>query len=221
MIVLLVAGIFVLFGVFGDEIVAMIEKIVDVFKEIGNIVLDVINSLVDTVVDFVGTLIEKLFNGLFSGSGNNATAQNQGVEAEDDINKKPEKVDIIDGVTLNAFDQAINRIIIPLNMLSFSVASIAEMEMLKALNPMGMSMGALATAVGTIYNVMENNPTIKNADNTNMNINYDQIQADENAITPADVKKFMTAINQLVDNSDKIFKKIPTESGGTSLFSIG
>lgn len=221
MIVLLVAGILVLFGVFGDEIIAMIEKIVDVFKEIGNIVLDVIGTLVDTVVDFVGTLIEKLFTGLFSGSGNNATAQNQGIEAESDNNKKPEKVDIIDGVTLNAFDQAINRIIIPLNMLSFSVASIAEMEMLKTLNPMGMSMGALATAVGTIYNVMENNPTIKNADNTNMNINYDQIQADENAITPADVKKFMTAINQLVDNSDKIFKKIPTESGGTRLFSIG
>ena len=221
MIVLLVVGIFVLFGVFGDEIVAMIGKIVDVFKEIGNIVLDVIGALVDTVVDFVGTLIEKLFMGLFGGSDNNATAQNQGVEAEDDINKKPDKVDIIDGVTLNAFDQAINKIIIPLNMLSFSVASIAEMEMLRTLNPMGMSMGALAAAVGTIYNVMENNPTIKNADNTNMNINYDQIQADENSITPEDVKKFMVAINQLVTNSDKIFKKIPEGSGGTSLFTIG
>ena len=221
MIVLLVAGIFVLFGVFGDEIVAMIEKIVDVFKEIGNIVLDVIGALVDTVVDFVGTLIEKLFTGLFGGSDNNATAQNQGVEAEDDINKKPEKVDIIDGVTLNAFDQAINRIIIPLNMLSFSVASIAEMEMLKSLNPMGMSMGALATAVGTIYNVMENNPTIKNADSAESNINYQEILDNENPITPSDVKKFMTAINQLVTTSNKIFNKIPNESGGTPLFSIG
>lgn len=221
MIVLLVAGIFVLFGVFGDEIVAMIEKIVDVFKEIGNIVLDVIGSLVNTVVDFVGTLIEKLFTGLFSGSNNNTTTQNQGIEAESDINKKPEKVDIIDGVTLNAFDQAINRIIIPLNMMSFSVASIAEMEMLRALNPMGMSMGALAAAVGTIYNVMENNPTIKNADNTSSNINYQDIVADENVITPDDIKKFMTAINQLVTTSDNIYKKIPTDNGGTSLFSIG
>ena len=221
MIVLLVAGIFVLFGVFGDEIMAMIEKIVDVFKEIGNIVLDVIGTLVDTVVDFVGTLIEKLFTGLFSGSSNNATAQNQGVEAESDISKKPEKVDIIDGVTLNAFDQAINRIIIPLNMLSFSVASIAEMEMLKALNPMGMSMGALATAVGTIYNVMENNPTIKNADNAESNINYQEILDNENPITPRDVKNFMTAINQLVTTSNNIFKKMSNESGGTPLFSIG
>ena len=221
MIVLLVAGIFVLFGVFGDEIMAMIEKIVDVFKEIGNIVLDVIGTLVDTVVDFVGTLIEKLFTGLFSGSSNNATAQNQGVEAESDISKKPEKVDIIDGVTLNAFDQAINRIIIPLNMLSFSVASIAEMEMLKALNPMGMSMGALATAVGTIYNVMENNPTIKNADNAESNINYQEILDNENPITPRDIKNFMTAINQLVTTSNNIFKKMSNESGGTPLFSIG
>lgn len=217
MIVLLVAGIFVLFGVFGDEIIAMIEKIVDVFKEIGNIVLDVIGTLVDTVVDFVGTLIEKLFMGLFDSGSNTEKTE----EKTDYINRQPDKVDIIDGVTLDAFDKAINKITLPLNMLSFSVASIAEMEMLKSLNPMGMSMGALAAAVGTIYNVMENNPTIKNADNTNMNINYDQIQADENAITPADVKKFMTAINQLVDNSDKIFKKIPTESGGSSLFSIG
>lgn len=221
MIVLLVAGIFILFGVFGDEIVAMIEKIVDVFKEIGNIVLDVINSLIDTVVDFVGTLIEKLFTGLFSGSNNNATTQNQGIEAEGDVNKKPEKVDIIDGVTLNAFDQAINRIIIPLNMMSFSVASIAEMEMLRALNPMGMSMGALATAVGTIYNVMENNPTIKNADSAESNINYQEILENENPITPRDVKKFMTAINQLVTTSNNIFNKMPTENGGTPLFSIG
>ena len=177
--------------------------------------------MIDTVVDFVGTLIEKLFTGLFSGSNNNATTQNQGIEAEGDVNKKPEKVDIIDGVTLNAFDQAINRIIIPLNMMSFSVASIAEMEMLRALNPMGMSMGALATAVGTIYNVMENNPTIKNADSAESNINYQEILDNENPITPRDVKKFMTAINQLVTTSNNIFNKMPTESGGTPLFSIG
>lgn len=221
MIVLLVAGIFVLFGVFGDEIVAMIEKIVDVFKEIGNIVLDVIGALVDTVVDFVGTLIEKLFMGLFGSSGNEAKSESQGVEAESDINKKPEKVDIIDGVTLNAFDQAINKIIIPLNMMSFSVASIAEMEMLRTLNPMGMSTGVLAAVVGTIYNVMENNPIIKNADNTSSNINYQDIAADETVITHDDIKKFMTAINQLVTTSDNIYKKIPTDNGGTSLFSIG
>lgn len=218
MIVLLVAGIFVLFGVFGDEIVAMIGKIVDVFKEIGSIVLDVIGSLVNTVIDFVGTLISKLFTGLFG--SNSSTEKKTETEAED-VNKQPDKVSLIDGVTLDAFNQAVNKIIIPLNMLNFSVASLAEMEMLRSLNPMGMSTGALAAAVGTIYNVMENNPTIKNADNTSSNINYQDIAADENVITPDDIKKFMTAINQLVTTSDNIYKKIPTDNGGTSLFSIG
>lgn len=216
-IILLVAGIFVLFGVFGDEIVAMIGKIVDVFKEIGSIVLDVIGSLVNTVVDFVGTLIEKLFMGLF-GSGYNTEKKE---ETTDDINRQPDKVDIIDGVTLDAFDKAINKITLPLNMLSFSVASIAEMEMLKSLNPMGMSMGALTTAVGTIYNVMENNPTIKNADNTDSNINYQEINAEESPLTLDDVKKFMTAINKLVATSENIYNKIPSKSVNNSLITIG
>lgn len=217
MIVLLVAGIFVLFGVFGDEIMAMIEKIVDVFKEIGSIVLDVIGSLVNTVVDFVGTLIEKLFMGLF-GSGSNTEKKE---ETTDDISRQPDKVDIIDGVTLDAFDKAINKIILPLNMLSFSVASIAEMEMLKSLNPMGMSMGALTTAVGTIYNVMENNPTIKNADNTDSNINYQEINEEESPLTLDDVKKFMTAINKLVATSENIYNKMPSKSVNNSLITIG
>jgi len=216
-IILLVAGIFVLFGVFGDEIVAMIGKIVDVFKEIGSIVLDVIDSLVNTVVDFVGTLIEKLFMGLF-GSGSNTEKKE---ETTDDINRQPDKVDIIDGVTLDEFDKAINKIILPLNMLSFSVASIAEMEMLKSLNPMGMSMGALTTAVGTIYNVMENNPTIKNADNTDSNINYQEINEEESPLTLDDVKKFMTAINKLVATSENIYNKIPSKSVNNSLITIG
>lgn len=216
-IILLVAGIFVLFGVFGDEIVAMIGKIVDVFKEIGSIVLDVIGSLVNTVVDFVGTLIEKLFMGLF-GSGSNTEKTE---EKTDDINRQPDKVDIIDGVTLDAFDKAINKITLPLNMLSFSVASIAEMEMLKSLNPMGMSMGALTTAVGTIYNVMENNPTIKNADNTDSNINYQEINEEESPLTLDDVKKFMTAINKLVATSENIYNKIPSKSVNNSLITIG
>lgn len=216
-IILLVAGIFVLFGVFGDEIVAMIGKIVDVFKEIGSIVLDVIGSLVNTVVDFVGTLIEKLFMGLF-GSGSNTEKTE---EKTDDINRQPDKVDIIDGVTLDAFDQAINKIILPLNMLSFSVASIAEMEMLRSLNPMGMSMGALTTAVGTIYNVMENNPTIKNADNTDSNINYQEINEEESPLTLDDVKKFMVAINKLVTTSENIYNKIPSKMVNNSLLTIG
>ena len=217
MIILLVAGIFVLFGVFGDEIVAMIGKIVDVFKEIGSIVLDVIGSLVNTVVDFVGTLIEKLFMGLF-GSGSNTEKKE---ETTDDINRQPDKVDIIDGVTLDEFDKAINKIILPLNMLSFSVASIAEMEMLRSLNPMGMSMGALTTAVGTIYNVMENNPTIKNADNTDSNINYQEINEEESPLTLDDVKKFMVAINKLVTTSENIYNKIPSKMVNNSLLTIG
>lgn len=216
-IILLVAGIFVLFGVFGDEIVAMIGKIVDVFKEIGSIVLDVIGSLVNTVVDFVGTLIEKLFMGLF-GSGSNTEKKE---ETTDDINRQPDKVDIIDGVTLDEFDKAINKIILPLNMLSFTVASIAEMEMLRSLNPMGMSMGALTTAVGTIYNVMENNPTIKNADNTDSNINYQEINEEESPLTLDDVKKFMVAINKLVTTSENIYNKIPSKMVNNSLLTIG
>lgn len=217
MIVLLIAGIFVLFGVFGDEIVAMIGKIVDVFKEIGSIVLDVIGALVNTVIDFVGTLIEKLFMGLF-GSGSNTEKKE---ETTDDINRQPDKVDIIDGVTLDEFDKAINKIILPLNMLSFSVASIAEMEMLRSLNPMGMSMGALTTAVGTIYNVMENNPTIKNADNTDSNINYQEINEEESPLTLDDVKKFMVAINKLVTTSENIYNKIPSKMVNNSLLTIG
>lgn len=217
MIVLLIAGIFVLFGVFGDEIVAMIGKIVDVFKEIGSIVLDVIGALVNTVVDFVGTLIEKLFMGLFGSSSNTEKKE----ETTDDINRQPDKVDIIDGVTLDEFDKAINKIILPLNMLSFSVASIAEMEMLRSLNPMGMSMGALTTAVGTIYNVMENNPTIKNADNTDSNINYQEINEEESPLTLDDVKKFMVAINKLVTTSENIYNKIPSKMVNNSLLTIG
>lgn len=218
LVVLLIVGIGVLLYKFGDQIKEMISNILDIFKEIGGFIYDAVigtvKLLVDTVVNLVvglvGGLVEGLVNGFkwLLGGGNETKTE--------DVNKKPDKVDIANGVTLDAFNKAISAITEPLEMMSLAVGTWAEIEMAKMLNPVNSPFGQMATAVGAAVNYINNNPSIKNADKTDSSINYSNINTETSVIEPEDIKKVIDSLATLATNSKNILSKMPgdTNRGG-------
>lgn len=214
LIVLLIAGIGVLLYKFGDQIKEMISNIIDIFKQIGGFIYDAvigtIKLLVDVVVDLVvgliGGLVEGLVNGFKWLFGGSSETKNE------DINKKPDKVDVANGVTLDAFNKAISAITEPLEMMSLAVASWTEIEMAKMLNPVNSPFGQIATAVGAAVNYINNNPSIKNADKTDSSINYSNINTETNIIESDDIKKIINNLVALAENSKSILSKMPADT---------
>ena len=218
LVVLLIVGIGVLLYKFGDQIKEMICNILDIFREIGGFIYDAVigtvKLLVDTVVNFIVGLVGGLVEGLVNGfkwllGGGNETKN-------EDVNKKPDKVDIANGVTLDAFNKAISAITEPLEMMSLAVGTWAEIEMAKMLNPVNSPFGQIATAVGAAVNYINNNPSIKNADKTDSSINYSNINTETSVIEPDDIKKVIESLAMLATNSKNILSKMPgdTNRGG-------
>lgn len=169
-IVLLIAGIIKLFIMFSDKITAAVGKIISIFKEIAGMIYTSIISTVKLLVDTITTLVSGIVSGLVKGIVSGFNIQKTASNEQKDVNAKPEKVETANGVTLASFNTAINRIIEPLNLMTVSIASLAQAEMMKAMNPINVSFGAMTAAATLITNMVNKASTI-NADKTENSIN--------------------------------------------------
>ena len=212
-IVLIIAGIVLLFALFGDKIKDAVANIIEVFKMIAGYVYDAILTSIKLIIDIITTVVTGLIGGLvkaivsgfrmlFGGFGSGGK--------KDDVNAKPDKVETANGVTLSAFDDAIKHIVEPLNIMTRSIATLAEAEMLRAMNPINMSFGAIA-AVATFVSNVANRASTVNADKTETSIQLAQAKVNEN--NEEYEKSLKQNMTKMIDLLAKIEKKIPKENG--------
>lgn len=212
-VVLIIGAIILLFALFGDKIKDAVANIIEVFKMIAGYIYDAILSSIKLIIDIITTVVTGLIGGLVKAIVTGFRTLFGGIfggSKKDDVNAKPDRVETANGVTLSAFDDAVKHIVEPLNLMTKSIATLAQAEMLRAMNPINMSFGAIAAVASFVSNVANQASTV-NADRTENNVQLAQAKIDDT--NEEHEKSLRQNMNKMIDLLAKIEKKIPKENG--------
>ena len=204
-IVLLVGGVILIFVLLGDKIVEAVKKIVEVFAMLGGMVYDAVmgiidlffNVMVELVIGFWGRLITAVVNGFKSLFG---------IGDEESKPKTEQETAVKDGVTKDVFETALKPITDVLGNISKCLATIAQSEMLKSLNPVGNIFGAVASSVMTLFNGNSNIIKTENADNTQSNISAQYVSQTQKDDTNESIETTLKSINETLSRWFKYVK---------------
>ena len=195
-IVLLIAGIILLFVLFGDKIIEAVGKIIEIFSMVGGMIYDAIIGFFKMLVDIVVTVIVGLFGGLIEAVVKGLKWIFGGANDENEKTKSEQETTVKDGITKDIFAETMQPLMVTLESIRACIASIAQIEMSKLLNPLGTMFGTIATSVMNLYN--GNSNIIKTINNDSMSnaVNAAYVGRMENK--PEDLNK------TLRDNVQKI-----------------
>lgn len=209
MFVLLIAGIFVLFSMFGDKIIDGVKKVIDIFKIVGNFIMDAMLAIPKMIVNGVLSL--------FKGIGNLFSLFRPESKQETTV-----QVDQSSEVTFSSemqerFNDSIKQITEPLHAISKAVKSIALSNAANTLingvgNVVGMPIRAIASIVTAVQETNESSATTTNADRISSNVNQNIYSTTTDTVSeirkPIDsieenINKLYTLMQNWYDHSDK------------------
>ena len=205
-IVLLVGGVILIFVLLGDKIVEAVKKIVEVFAMLGGMVYDAVMGIIDLFFDVMVELVIGFWSRLITAVVNGFKSL-FGVGGDEESKPKTEQETAVkDGVTKDVFETALKPITDVLGNISKCLATIAQSEMLKSLNPVGNIFGAVASSVMTLFNGNSNIIKTENADNTQSNISAQYVSQTQKDDTNESIETTLKSINETLSRWFKYVK---------------
>lgn len=205
-IVLLVGGVILIFVLLGDKIVEAVKKIVEVFAMLGGMVYDAVMGIIDLFFDVMVELVIGFWSRLITAVVNGFKSL-FGVGGDEESKPKTEQETAVkDGVTKDVFETALKPITDVLGNISKCLATIAQSEMLKSLNPVGNIFGAVASSVMTLFNGNSNIIKTENADNTQSNISAQYVSQTQGDDPNESIETTLKSINETLSRWFKYVK---------------
>ena len=195
LIVLLVAGIFLIFSKFGDKILDATKKIIDVFMEVAKMAASIVLLIPNMFID----MIIRLFKGIFGTEKLTPTENKVQTQTSSETAAEEDKRAESFGKEISdAFDNTMKPILEPLQTITAAVRIMA----LAALNP--YSGGMIAPVIRTVASavvekISDKVPKTSNADSTDSSIDRNSYVS-VNTGKPTEVK-----LDVLENNLQKIY----------------
>lgn len=210
-VILLVAGIFVVMALLSSAISSAVGKIITEFMRIGKEIKEMVNSIIDPITDVLNGLMREMRQLFYDVKYGNADSLKSGNNAQSQADKEQKQkqgiitgeLTVKDGVTKDDFNSVVTAITNPLNIMVVELGTMIALETAQLMmsNPFGalVAVGTGALGAGIMMNRTTN--TAKTTDNSETNINRQENNNssvnNNSALPPETIKDLSTIAKHL------------------------